>query len=1211
MSNSKMLIDAAHPEETRVVVLKGNRVEEFDFESASKKQLRGNIYLAKVTRVEPSLQAAFVEYGGNRHGFLAFSEIHPDYYQIPFADRQALLEEEARAHRDEDDEGRDGRGQSESRGQGENRGGGESRSGGDGRSQGDNRRNGRRGEGRGNGENRSQGESGEQSARGEGRGERNGRGGDRNERGQRRSRRHRRDGAPASALERRDAGDDSISEVAFDADAVAVTASDDAATGGHHDTTEPTSFDPAADAPDSRDAGVLATEDRASELRPSEVEASDVDMAEHRDLDADAPRAEAAGGDDAGEPVAAQHVAAALDLDAVSASAAEDGDAGATEPTASTEDAHHGSLQADADAQVSAVVETTSEPSATDRDASVAESWGDETGTIAAFEADASGDSLAAPALSSPATADDEPLAGEIVQGEAVEARDTREHQDDEHHGADHEEEHVEQIGGDALSDVAPRPVRLRRHYKIQEVIKRRQILLIQVVKEERGNKGAALTTYLSLAGRYSVLMPNTAKGGGISRKITDGEDRKRLKAIAQELDVPEGMGVILRTAGASRSPVEVRRDFEYLLRMWESVRELTLKSSAPSLVYEEGSLIKRSIRDLYSKEVEEIVVSGEEGFTEARDFMRMLMPGNVKSVQLYRDPQPIFAKSGVEAQLDAMFSPHVTLKSGGYLVINQTEALVAIDVNSGRSTREHNIEDTALRTNLEAADEVARQLRLRDLAGLIVVDFIDMEEGRNNRAVERRIKEALKNDRARIQIGRISHFGLLEMSRQRIRTGVLEGSTVVCPHCAGAGTVRSTASIALHVLRLVEDALLKEATYDLVVRSRAEVALYMLNQKRAKLVELEQRFGVGITVAADPSLTGMVYHAIERGELAQAPLAPAPRQDLVRVDSIAPIFEPGSEAGDDAYEAEAARDGESEAEVETEALDAGAPEGGEGEGDGRRRKRRRRRRGRDRDGGGETASEASQSSDDGDAAPEGGEGEDDAAPATAPEFDAPGFAAGSLDPVAGASDPATRDLGFAAETAESGTALPDDGADALVPVTASVPIAAQPVAAEADVEPVESEPAETVAEEAPKRRRSRRTAARIAQEGEEAAVAEAAPEAKAPARPRRRRAAARPRAGSEAAAEAATESVAEPAPDEVLPAADVPAPEARAAEPVSPTRDEPVSDGPVGDAPALAEANPAQAPVQAPAAADPEAHDPDRPKRSGWWQRAKASFGS
>ena len=417
------------------------------------------------------------------------------------------------------------------------------------------------------------------------------------------------------------------------------------------------------------------------------------------------------------------------------------------------------------------------------------------------------------------------------------------------------------------MDETPYRAQRPRRQYKIQEVIKRRQVLLIQVVKEERGNKGAALTTYLSLAGRYSVLMPNTARGGGISRKITDATDRKRLKEIAQELEVPEGMGVILRTAGAARTKPEVKRDFEYLMRMWETVRELTLTSSAPSLVYEEGSLIKRAIRDLYSREIDDVVVAGESGYREARDFMRLLMPSHVKNVHYYRDPQPVFAKWGAESQLDALFHTQVTLKSGGYLVINQTEALVAIDVNSGRSTREHNIEDTAVRTNLEAADEVARQLRLRDLAGLIVVDFIDMEENRNNRAVERRIKEALKDDRARIQVGRISHFGLLEMSRQRIRTGVLEGSSIVCPHCAGAGTVRSTASVAVHVMRVLEDALIKSASHNVVLRTRTDIALYILNQKRSLLRLIEERFGVAVTVEADDSLTGGAYHALERGE--------------------------------------------------------------------------------------------------------------------------------------------------------------------------------------------------------------------------------------------------------------------------------------------------------------------------------------------------------
>ncbi len=1114
MSNSKMLIDASHPEETRVVVLKGNRVEEFDFESASKKQLRGNIYLAKVTRVEPSLQAAFVEYGGNRHGFLAFSEIHPDYYQIPIADRQALLEEEARAHRDEEEEVR-----------------------GEGRSR-DARRSGSRGNGEG-------GESGERAARSDGRGEgREGRGersegrgersGGRGERGQRRSRRHRRDHVQASPLDRRGLADESVSEPAFDGtDAVEGVEFDLVVDQGADAGSDPSAVAAGTD----WTAGIDAEAERpVSEPRDhEEAEAAPVMSAE---TDATAAAAHDPHEDTAGAPATA--VASVVPEAAAIEAAA--GDAPEHAGSGGSGEAHD------------------------DHSATSAEAMPAETG---ASDEDATEEG----SHTSPA----------IVP---LEARDTREdghpgaepngddHHGDEHQAAEHEEEHVEQIGGDALSDVAPRPTRLRRHYKIQEVIKRRQILLIQVVKEERGNKGAALTTYLSLAGRYSVLMPNTAKGGGISRKITDGEDRKRLKAIANELDVPEGMGVILRTAGASRSPIEVKRDFEYLLRMWESVRELTLKSSAPSLVYEEGSLIKRSIRDLYSKEVEEIVVSGEAGYVEARDFMRMLMPGNVKAVQLYRDPQPIFAKSGVEAQLDAMFSPHVTLKSGGYLVINQTEALVAIDVNSGRSTREHNIEDTALRTNLEAADEVARQLRLRDLAGLIVVDFIDMEEGRNNRAVERRIKEALKNDRARIQIGRISHFGLLEMSRQRIRTGVLEGSTVVCPHCAGAGTVRSTASIALHVLRLVEDVLIKDASHDLIVRSRAEVALYMLNQKRAKLVEIEQRFGVSIMVAADPTLTGMVYHAIERGEPALPPVAPAPRLDLVRVDSIAPIFEPESEGGEDAGE-EAERESAGEETAEAASSD-------QGEGDGRRRKRRRRRRGRDREGSaGDVAGEASQGGDD-------AAGEDDA------EEDGDLGAMGARTGGDDRSGPTSSDdapAPLAGSEAEPETAMTVE----VLATPTILPLAG--LAGEAVVEAVE---------EAPKRRRSRRTAARIAEEaaaGETPAAVAAEPlagDADAPARPRRRR------PSRARAAEAAPEAgVAEPAA------------ETAAVEAVAVTEPEPAADVPAVQASAPAPEAPAETAAAAPppaseAASTPTVEtDPDRPKRSGWWQRAKASFGS
>ena len=506
----------------------------------------------------------------------------------------------------------------------------------------------------------------------------------------------------------------------------------------------------------------------------------------------------------------------------------------------------------------------------------------------------------------------------------------------------------IEQLGGDAMEEMPVRPHRYRKQYKIQEVIKRRQVLLVQVVKEERGNKGAALTTYLSLAGRYSVLMPNTARGGGISRKITDSTDRQRLKSIAQELDVPEGMGVIVRTAGAARTKAEVKRDFEYLLRMWETVRETTLQSTAPTLVYEEGSLIKRAIRDLYNKDIDEIVVAGEDGYREAKEFMRLLMPSHAKMVQPYRDPQPMFAKSGAEAQLDAMFSNQVTLKSGGYIVINQTEALVAIDVNSGRSTREHNIEDTALRTNLEAADEIARQLRLRDLAGLIVIDFIDMEENRNNRSVERRLKDALKNDRARIQVGRMSHFGLLEMSRQRMRTGVIEGSTVACPHCAGAGMVRSTSSIALHVLRALEDALIKNSNFDIVVKTRTAVALYILNQKRSHLRDLEKRFGVLLTIAADDGLSGTNYYAMERGEPAAGAKETAAAQHAeAQSTALAESF---------FDETVGAEEGVSDGGGRGVAPDGGShPRESDNDAEGRQRRRRRRRRGRggDREGSG------------------------------------------------------------------------------------------------------------------------------------------------------------------------------------------------------------------------------------------------------------------
>jgi ribonuclease E len=815
---NKMIIDASHPEETRVVVLRGNRVEEFDFESANKKPLRGNIYLAKVTRVEPSLQAAFIDYGGNRHGFLAFSEIHPDYYQIPVADRQALLEEEARSHREEEEEPR----------------------------------------------------------------------------GERRSRRHRRP-RPQEA-EMRSQNDERVSELA-DAEQPGHGAHE---AGGDGDVFEHShQVDPASH------------DESHPEVAPSEVpSATELSATLHEGI--------SEGADD--ERAAAPHEHASLSHDqqgpeSVEASRQKTDDHG---QDLHGEDLHGQDLH------------------------------GQNFGSVAE-EANHVQDRSSSAPIEADEDEDEDDHEVTTLDGGAEERAPRARHSRGEDEG-----EAVEQVGGDAMEEMPRRAPRLRRQYKIQEVIKRRQVLLVQVVKEERGNKGAALTTYLSLAGRYSVLMPNTARGGGISRKITNTLDRSRLKSIAQDLEVPEGMGVILRTAGASRTKAEVKRDFEYLLRMWETVRELTLSSSAPTLVYEEGSLIKRAIRDLYNKDVEEIIVAGEEAYREAKEFMRLLMPSHARNVVPYRDVQPVFARVGVEAQLDAMFSNQVTLKSGGYIVINQTEALVAIDVNSGRSTREHNIEDTALRTNLEAADEVARQLRLRDLAGLIVVDFIDMEEGRNNRAVERRMKDALKNDRARIQVGRISHFGLLEMSRQRIRTGVLEGSTVICAHCMGAGVVRSTASIALHVLRVLEDALIKSASHNMIVRSRTEVALYILNQKRAHLRDLERRFGVTVIVAADDALTGLNYHAFERGDPAIGVRADdtaleAPKQDY-------------SIPADDEFEEEAAADGEAELDgAEGEAAHSSDEEepnrgphhgargdksaGEEGE-VGRRRRRRRRRRG-------------------------------------------------------------------------------------------------------------------------------------------------------------------------------------------------------------------------------------------------------------------------
>lgn len=821
---NKMLIDATHPEETRVVVVRGNRVEEFDFETAQRKQLRGNIYLAKVTRVEPSLQAAFIEYGGNRHGFLAFSEIHPDYYQIPVADRQALIEADERAHREAEEET-------------------------------DNRSNRKRSR------------------------HRNSRRRDRGERVQS-------DVVDTTAIDPSQA--EQPRDPAFE---VHTHAHDD----GHH---------------------------------ASDRDHHEHDGHEHTHAHEHAEGDHAHDHDHAPVPVASESVAA----EAVAPEAV------ASEVVASESVTEQPVSASFTPAPVEVVAETPVPVAA-------------ETHDDHAHDDHSHDEQLQAAHAEENAAHAEDVHHEERAEGEHTAAADSDEHDDeeDEEDGEEEaEEDQVESVGGDdVLEEVPERAFRPRRQYKIQEVIKRRQVMLVQVVKEERGNKGAALTTYLSLAGRYAVLMPNTARGGGISRKITSAQDRSRLKEVVSDLDVPEGMGIILRTAGASRTKPEIKRDFEYLIRMWETVRDMTLKSQAPTLVYEEGSLIKRSLRDLYNKEIDEIQVAGEAGYQEARDFMHMLMPSNVRAVKQYRDGQPLFSRMGVESQLDAMFSPTVQLRSGGYIVINQTEALVSIDVNSGRSTREHHIEDTALKTNLEAAEEVARQLRLRDLAGLIVIDFIDMDEKRNNRAVERKMSDCLRQDRARIQVGRISHFGLLEMSRQRIRASVLESSTDICPHCGGSGHVRSVSSVALQLLRGLEEILMKGATHNLIVRTRTDVALYVLNHKRGHLRDLENSFKVTLAVIADPNVSGQQSFVIDRGEQVHT-LEAAKALLAAQVAAFPPPLEEEPFDDEDLFETEA----EIETE-ETEGLTDDETSGestageGEGDGDGRKRKRRRRRRGR------------------------------------------------------------------------------------------------------------------------------------------------------------------------------------------------------------------------------------------------------------------------
>jgi ribonuclease E len=702
----KMLIDAAHPEEVRVALLSQGKIEDFDFESAAKRPLRGNIFLARVTRVEPSLQAAFVDYGGNRHGFLAFSEIHPDYYQIPISDRQLLQEAEQEVVKlaaelelvqrgDEDDDD-------------------------------------------------------------------NGRGDDDD------------DGQDVVAV----AEDEEVDEQP----AVEAASSDSEAGDG---------------------------EDTAESADLNDVEASDAPSKDEEEEEEEDVK------NDAGDAADASDNGAEEDDNSPDMAAAEDGEA---------ED------RAEEDAAEDTAAEDT-----------VVEASSVEDG-------DAAEDAIANDASDEDAEEDDNAEDGAEAKSASASTRKAR-----------------AQLF-ERYKEAKRKRSNLLRNYKIQEVIKRRQILLIQVVKEERGNKGAALTTYMSLAGRYCVLMPNTARGGGISRKIAHVSDRRRLRRVVDSLDVPQGMGLIIRTAGSKRTKVEIKRDYDYLLRLWENIRTLTLKSIAPCMVYEEANLIKRAIRDLYDKDISSVLIEGENGYREAKDFMKMLMPSHAKNVQPYKDAAPIFLRHGIEEQLDGMYQPTVRLKSGGYIVIHQTEALIAIDVNSGRSTRERNIEQTALKTNVEAAAEAARQFRLRDLAGLIVIDFIDMDEAKNNRKVEKALKEAMKTDRARVQVGRISPFGLLELSRQRRRSGIVDGTTQTCPTCAGAGAIRSNEIAALRILRAIEGEAISGKVGRITLRASLDVSLHILNHNRDWIKRIEDANGVAIEILADPDKAGDAHELEKSG---------------------------------------------------------------------------------------------------------------------------------------------------------------------------------------------------------------------------------------------------------------------------------------------------------------------------------------------------------
>jgi len=904
--SKKMLIDAGHPEETRVVVVDGPKVEEFDFEAAAKRPIRGNIYLAKVTRVEPSLQAAFVEYGGNRHGFLAFNEIHPDYYQIPYEDRLALAEEEASVVADEDDDDEDAR----------------------------------------------------------------------------------------------------------------------------------------------------ATPHVKPEDASAEDSASD-DASDGDDIDED-------------------------------------------DTSAETIDTDSDDVEDDIDEQKAARMRR-----------------------------------------------------------------------------------------------------QLYRRYKIQEVIKRRQVLLVQVAKEERGNKGAALTTYLSLAGRYCVLMPNTPRGGGISRKISNAADRKRLKSVVGELDLPKGVGLIIRTAGAKRTKVEIRRDADYLMRLWSNIREATLQAVAPSLIYEEGNLVKRAIRDLYDKEIDSVLVEGEAAYKEAKGFMRMLMPSHAKKVQHYKEPVPLFLRQQVENQLEAIYSPIAPLKSGGYLVINPTEALVSIDVNSGRATRERNIEATALKTNLEAATEAARQMRLRDLAGLIVIDFIDMDESKNNRAVEKRMKDVLKRDRARLQMGRISQFGLMEISRQRRRTSLIEGSTTECPTCGGSGHLRSNESSALVALRGLEQEGTRGRAKSIRIIVPTAVALYLLNDKRDHLLSIEERFEMRIVVAANDQLTAPAFNVElldtrEPGQELKIEMAPLSVESIEEIEVEEPeaLEEEEREGGGRRRRRRRRRRGNkgednTSAETETEESEESSSETeADAEGDDEDKPKRRRRRGR-RGGRGRRRGENANGETEGDDAEAAEASENEEAVAEAGTSDAETEVEMAEPAAEDAKPKRTRRPRRKKADAEAETAADQDKAEA----------------------PAEPDAETKVEEEKPKRaRRPRRKKADAeaevsadADQADPSAEAEAVAEAKADEekpKPKRRTRRKKAEPEADATAEAEKTADAEETTEEKAEPAATEKPKRRRTR--KKAADAPASEG----APKAAEPEPVTAEPVAEKPAEPKDDKPAEPKRKGWWNR-------